>query len=83
MTDKKQDQPRLANLADAQLAAADAARAKMAREVAEVLRAKAENRPLHLEIIAATARDWFDKFQALQKAGFTQAQALELCWRPL
>jgi thiazole synthase ThiGH ThiG subunit len=83
MTDKKPDHPRLVNLAGAKDAAEDAARAKLARDVAESLRIRAESRPMYLELITATARDWFDKFQALQKAGFTAAQALELCWRPL
>lgn len=79
MSDQKPDQSKLTAKDDA----ADAARAKLAREIGEALRIKAENCPMHLEVVAATARDWFDKFQALQKAGFTAAQALELCWRPL
>jgi hypothetical protein len=83
MSDQKPGQPKLVNMVDSKGAAADAARAKLARDVAEALRIKAENRPMHLELMASTARDWFDKFQALQRVGFTAALALELCWRPL
>ena len=82
MSDKKPDQPRLVNLAETVRAAEDAARVKLAQGVADLLRKQAENRPLRLELLAATAQEWFDKFQALQKVGFTPAQALELCWRP-
>ena len=83
MSDMKPEQPKLANLSTAREAAADAVRAKVARDVAEVLRLQAENRPMRLEVLAATAQECFDKFQALQKAGFTAPQALELCWRSL
>jgi hypothetical protein len=83
MTDKRPDQPKLVEMGAAKSAAEDAARAKLARDVAEALRAQVENRPMRLELIAATARECFDKFQALQRAGFTVPQALDLCWRNL
>lgn len=59
----------------------EAARAKRAAAWADALEQAREDRPISLEMMAYRCQEWRDRYLALQKAGFTPAEALELCWR--
>ena len=61
----------------------DRQRAQLAAQVKQILDTANENWPIRCEIIRSRVREIRQQYLELQKAGFTDAQALELCWRPL
>ncbi|MBD8531538.1 MULTISPECIES: hypothetical protein [unclassified Massilia] len=58
-------------------------RAQAAAQVKEFVEMANENWPMRCELIRYRAREVHQQFVELQKAGFTDAQAIELCWRQL
>lgn len=81
MDDQKPEPAKLVDLTQRKQDETEAARARVARDFAEALRITKENRPIQLQLMAHHATEWFDRYQALKKAGFTPAEALQLCWR--
>lgn len=79
--DNDKKPPHLVDLAKQRENTEDAARAKRAREFATAVEEAKACRPIILELMALTCQDWFDRYQALQKVGFTKDEALQLCWR--
>lgn len=61
----------------------DRQRAQVAAQVKQFVEVANENWPMRCELIRHRAREAHQQFVELQKAGFTVAQALELCWRQL
>jgi len=61
----------------------DRQRAQVAAHVKQIVDETNENWPLRCELIRCRVREIRQQFQELQKAGFTDAQALDLCWRAL
>ncbi len=56
-------------------------KAKLASYVAGIVSDVQGRWPIELELMALKARRVFANYQALVKAGFTEAQAVEICWR--
>lgn len=61
----------------------DRQRAQLAGQVKQFVATANENWPMRCELIRYRAREVHQQFLELQRAGFTDAQALELCWRPM
>jgi hypothetical protein len=61
----------------------DRQRAQMAAQVRQFVDIANENWPMRCELIRHRAREVHQQFVELQKAGFTLAQALEICWRQM
>jgi hypothetical protein len=56
-------------------------RAQLAGQVKQAIQNMNDNWPMRCELIHYRAREIRLQFLELQKAGFTEAQAIELCWR--
>ena len=61
----------------------DRQRAYLAAQVRQLVDTANENWPIRCEIVRIRAREIRQNYLELQKAGFSDAQALELCWRPM
>ena len=58
-------------------------RAQTAAKVKQFVDLANEEWPMRCELIRYRAREEYQRFVELQKAGFTLAQALEICWRQM
>lgn len=75
------NKPRLVELNQKAADGAEAKRVADARRLAAAVEESKARRPMLLELMSYQCQDWFDRYQALQKAGFTATEALQLCWR--
>lgn len=55
--------------------------AKRAAKVGETVATSDAEWPMHRELISLRARAIYAQYAALVKQGFTEAQALGICWR--
>lgn len=58
-------------------------RAQAAAKVKHFVDLANDEWPMRCELIRYRAREVYQQFVELQKAGFSVAQALDLCWRQL